>query len=92
MAKASQNVKAIFAQAILKTTSEDLSLFLDEVCGSDANLRAEVESLLASHRDAGNFLTGLLDEPIISWKKSVKAEWPWFIWPSSRSLSTVKSP
>jgi hypothetical protein len=29
---------------------------LDEACGGDADLRAEVESLLASHRDAGAFI------------------------------------
>jgi serine/threonine protein kinase/Tol biopolymer transport system component len=62
MAQKSQEIKAIFAEAIQKTTSEELSLYLNEVCGSDLHLRTEVESLLTSHRDAGKFLQGLLGE------------------------------
>jgi serine/threonine protein kinase/Tol biopolymer transport system component/Tfp pilus assembly protein PilF len=62
MAQAPKEVKAIFAEAIQKTTSEELNLYLDAVCSSNAQLRVEVESLLAAHRDAGEFLAGLLEE------------------------------
>ncbi|MFN0131666.1 MAG: hypothetical protein ACKVW3_03910 [Phycisphaerales bacterium] len=36
-------------------------IFLAEMCGGDAKLRAEVESLLASDADSGEFL----DEPAL---------------------------
>ncbi|MHC4595384.1 MAG: protein kinase domain-containing protein [Planctomycetota bacterium] len=62
MAQAPREVKAIFAEAIQKTTSDELNLYLDAACSSNAQLRAEVESLLAAHRDAGEFLAGLLEE------------------------------
>ncbi len=71
MAQASKEVKTIFAEAIQKTTSEELNLYLDAVCSSNAQLRAEVESLLASHRDAGEFLAGLLEEHDTEFKSSL---------------------
>jgi serine/threonine protein kinase/Tol biopolymer transport system component/tetratricopeptide (TPR) repeat protein len=59
-----RNLKAIFSEAIAKVTSDDLTTYLDEVCGSDGQLRSEIESLVAAHRQAGVFLHGLLkDEP-----------------------------
>jgi serine/threonine protein kinase len=60
MIKNSQDIKEIFAEAIQKTTSEELIHYLDSVCRTDASLRSEIESLLASHQEAGKFLKGLL--------------------------------
>jgi eukaryotic-like serine/threonine-protein kinase len=48
-------VKTILAEAIEKV-GPDRRAFLDQACGSDAILRAEVESLLASAEEAGEFL------------------------------------
>ena len=46
----------IFAEAYRKQTSEEISAYLDEACGPDKKLRAEVESLLAAHDRYRNYL------------------------------------
>ncbi len=56
-----KDMKAIFSEAIEKATSDDLTTYLDEVCGSDGRLRSEIESLVTAHRQAGAFLQGLLE-------------------------------
>jgi len=47
---------SIIAEALLKTTSEERRQFLDETCGDDIEVRAEIDALLAAHDDAGSFL------------------------------------
>jgi len=47
-------VKQVF-QAALEQSLETRPTFLDETCGDDAGLRAEVESLLRAHEEAGSF-------------------------------------
>ena len=47
-------VKQVF-QAALERSLETRPKFLDETCGDDAALRAEVESLLRAHEQAGSF-------------------------------------
>jgi serine/threonine protein kinase len=71
MAQAPKEIKAIFAEAIKKTTSEELNLYLDAVCSSNAQLREEVESLLAAHRDAGEFLADLLEQQDVASESSL---------------------
>jgi serine/threonine protein kinase len=53
-----QKVKEIVG-AVLEREPEERSAFLDEACAHDGELRAEVESLLAAHADAG----GLSENP-----------------------------
>src|SRR5919106_4870838 len=53
-----QQVKEIFNSA-LSYRPEERGLFLSEACSGDANLRREVESLIASHEQSGSFI----DEP-----------------------------
>ena len=53
-----QQVKEIFNSAI-NYRPEERASFLSEVCSGDANLRREVESLIASHEQSGSFI----DEP-----------------------------
>src|SRR5262245_31717370 len=48
-------IKEIYDRA-LDLRDEELEDFLAEACGDDADLRREVESLLAAHEDAGTFL------------------------------------
>jgi non-specific serine/threonine protein kinase/serine/threonine-protein kinase len=50
-----RQVKEVLGATLDRHPSERPS-FLAEVCGEDSDLRAEVESLLASHEDAGEFL------------------------------------
>ena len=47
-------VKQVF-QAALEQSLETRPTFLDETCGDDTALRAEVESLLRAHAQAGSF-------------------------------------
>jgi len=42
--------------AVLELEPHERLPFLDQACGDDADVRREVESLLASHDQAGNFL------------------------------------
>jgi len=51
-----QRSKDVF-QAALTRASEQRAAFLDEACGGDAELRREVDSLLAAHAAAGGFLS-----------------------------------
>ena len=48
--------ETIFSAALEKATSEERDAFLQEACGDDAALRAEIDALLAAHNDAGSFL------------------------------------
>src|SRR3954470_21808685 len=54
-------VKAMFELAVTLESSEWPS-FLDLQCGSDEELRREVESLLIAHEHSSNFL----EEPVMS--------------------------
>jgi hypothetical protein len=47
-----KEVKELFASA-LEHDAGKRAAFLDEVCREDPGLRREVESLLASHQEAG---------------------------------------
>ena len=58
-----ERIKAIFVEAYRKKTLQERSLYLDEACGSDADLRAELESLLEAHDKYGSFLE---DSPVVS--------------------------
>jgi WD40 repeat protein len=48
--------ESIFAEALGKPSLSERAAFLDDVCGTDAALRARVENLLSSHENAGSFL------------------------------------
>jgi non-specific serine/threonine protein kinase/serine/threonine-protein kinase len=50
-----QRVKEILNQA-LDTPEADRAAFLEQACNGDREVRAEVESLLASHAEAGEFI------------------------------------
>jgi hypothetical protein len=47
-------VKEIF-QSALDRAPEERSAFVSQACGEDRETRAEVESLLLAHQEAGNF-------------------------------------
>ena len=55
----SVDVKSIFAEALNKTDSQERAAYLDSACGSDKDLREEVESLLTSYEQ----VDGLLRSP-----------------------------
>ena len=48
-------IKPIFAEALGKQGPER-QVYLDEACGHDPGLRAQIEALLEAHEGAGDFL------------------------------------
>ncbi|MCL5278851.1 MAG: protein kinase [Planctomycetes bacterium] len=50
------DVKTIFLEALDRRAGEQRKSYLDEACGSNTELRAEVEALLLAHEKAGEFL------------------------------------
>ncbi len=52
----------LFLAAVEKKTPRDRAAYLDDACGDDAPLRAQVEGLLESHEEAGSFL----DQPLFN--------------------------
>ncbi len=48
--------ETIFSAALEQATPEERDAFLQEACGDNAALRAEIDALLAAHNDAGSFL------------------------------------
>ena len=50
------DVKTIFGKALELPSAADRAAFLDQACGGDASLRAEVEGLLQALEAAGPFL------------------------------------
>jgi TolB-like protein/Tfp pilus assembly protein PilF len=61
-----QTIKEIF-HAALDCEPDQLNAFLDETCAGDKVLHANVEALLASHRQAGNFI----ETPVASLAASI---------------------
>jgi len=55
------NERSIFLEAIDRTDPAERKAYLDEVCGSDAQLRSRVEGLLLASAQANSFL----EKPII---------------------------
>ena len=56
MSKRVPNLQSVFAAALELISPTERARYLAEACGDDQKLRAEVESLLAAHTDAGSFL------------------------------------
>src|SRR5258708_18585114 len=62
--------REIFLAALKQPTGGERAAFLDQACGSDANLRGQIEALLAGHEQLGSYLVApvaagqrTLDEP-----------------------------
>ena len=52
-----QRVQQLF-DAALQHSPETRQEFLEQECGSNQELRREVESLLAAHNESGSFMAG----------------------------------
>jgi serine/threonine protein kinase len=51
-----QDIELALLEALEKRTPAERAAYLDQVCGDDVGLRAELDSLLESHQQAGDFL------------------------------------
>ena len=58
MSSPTPDVKSIFGRALEIGSAAERAAYLDEVCGADPQLRAEVVSLLEEKEKMGNFLIG----------------------------------
>ena len=76
MAKNLEKIKEILTEALEKETETERKAYLDEVCRNDMNLRSEVESLLRSHNNAGDFLEESPFGPDITLDNSPLTEGP----------------
>lgn len=59
-----ERIKEILEQA-LRLASEKRQTYLDSACRSDADLRREVESLIASHEEAGSQFLGAIASEVL---------------------------
>src|SRR5262245_47005577 len=59
MADTIANLKCIFGKAAEMHSSAEREAYLNQACGDNAQMRAEVESLLAAGQDVGGFFDGL---------------------------------
>src|SRR5882724_2888845 len=57
-----QRIKRLF-HAAMEAAPEARAHFLDSSCGADANLRQEVQGLLADAQEAGDFLANPITDP-----------------------------
>jgi serine/threonine protein kinase len=48
--------REIFLAALKQPTAGERAAFLDQACGADANLRGQIEALLAEHEQLGSYL------------------------------------
>src|SRR6516165_10115613 len=64
MSTIARSEESIFTEALDKRSAEEREAFLDAACGSDAVLRARIESLLKSHEESGSFLRPELAETV----------------------------
>jgi hypothetical protein len=56
MTTSARDVKSIFGRALEIESPAARAAYLEEACGTDAGLRAEIEVLLRYHGKAGEFL------------------------------------
>ncbi len=64
MADSLADVKTIFGKALEIRSLAERQAYLEQACGGDPRLRAEVESLLQVQQDAGGFLAGPNPSPV----------------------------
>jgi eukaryotic-like serine/threonine-protein kinase len=71
-----ENVKSIFGRALEIPSPDDRASYLDEACGGDAPLRAEIQGLLRAIDRAGGFLESESPEPAATLEQPPAAEPP----------------
>src|SRR3954454_5445292 len=59
--------RQIFLAALKQPTAGERAAFLDQACGSDANLRGHIEALLAEHEQLGSYL----ESPVAAGQRTV---------------------
>jgi len=70
------DIKSVFYEALEKRDAHERAAYLCTVCGNNTGLRAEVESLLKSHEQAGDFLPTPDLDPEVTLDSTPMAERP----------------
>jgi hypothetical protein len=110
MAEWNPQANALFLEALDRPAGAARTAYLNQVCDSDEDLKAEVIALLEAHQRAGEFLSSpprsfvkqpsmrrgatravLSSGPINYCRKSAKAGWASFTWPSKASRFAAPS-
>jgi WD40 repeat protein/serine/threonine protein kinase len=60
----SERIKELFSQLLAQKSPPERENYLAEVCGGDAELRQQIESLLRAHEQAGEFLSQTVRLPL----------------------------
>jgi serine/threonine protein kinase len=76
MNKRPKDIKSVFSEALEKKTAEERAAYLDKVCGNDASLRTEFESLLRAYDNVGDFLEAPVLDSSVSLDDSPVSEAP----------------
>jgi serine/threonine protein kinase len=61
--------REIFLAALKQPTAGERAAFLDQACGSDADLRGQIEALLAEHEQLGSYL----EAPVAAGQRTLDA-------------------
>jgi len=69
-----KNAEEIFSKAVELTDSEEQAAYLEQACGGDEKLRAQVETLLKWHTEAGDFLEVPVVDPDVTLETSAVTE------------------
>jgi WD40 repeat protein/serine/threonine protein kinase/tetratricopeptide (TPR) repeat protein len=76
MSEEPKDIKSIFLEALEKKTTKERADYIDRVCGNNAKLRAEFESLLKAHEEAGDFLEVEAVDPSVTLDNNPSFERP----------------
>src|SRR5262249_61119789 len=64
MKPAADVVESILAAAVEMQSEEERRQFVDQACGTDAELKRRIEELIGNHFQAGSFLESVDPEPV----------------------------
>ena len=71
-----RNAEEIFSKVVELSDPMEQAAFLDQACAGDEKLRAQVETLLKWHKEAGSFLEGPAVDPNVTLETSASGEGP----------------
>ena len=76
MAGSEPKLRDFFNKALECQTAQEQAAYLQQACQGDAELRAQLEELLAAHREAGSFLESPARDPVATSDEPPIAERP----------------
>ena len=71
-----KNIKLAFLEALERETPGERTDYLDRICRENPDWRSELESLLKTHDEAGDFLESPILAPVVTLNESPISEFP----------------